>query len=92
MQITFGMPVIFIRPALVAGYLLWTFRCTNALLVHYSACHTGGGVSAVLQRIHVPDEYIAGTLRLSVGRHTTVADVDKAAQSIIKAVKAVPSL
>ena len=47
-----------------------------------SACHTGGGVSAVLEAIDVPRAFIKGTLRLSVGRHTTTTDVDRAAQII----------
>lgn len=47
-----------------------------------SACHTGGGVSAVLQAIEVPEAFIKGTLRLSVGRHTTERDVDRAADII----------
>merc|ERR1712185_789896 len=41
-----------------------------------SACHTGGGVSAILRKIRVPAEFAAGTLRLSVGRHTLPAHVD----------------
>ena len=49
------------------------------------ACHTGGGheVSAILQAIGVPLEFALGTLRLSVGRHTTAAEVDRAASLII---------
>lgn len=50
-----------------------------------SACHTGGGVSSILQAMAVPTEYAVGTLRLSVGRHTTVHDVDLAADAIIAA-------
>ena len=49
------------------------------------ACHTGGGheVSAILKAIGVPLEFALGTLRLSVGRHTTAAEVDRAASLII---------
>ena len=52
---------------------------------HMQACHTGGGheVSAILQAIGVPLEFALGTLRLSVGRHTTAAEVDRAASLII---------
>eukprot|EP00039_Didymoeca_costata_P010736 m.145240 g.145240 ORF g.145240 m.145240 type:complete len:490 (+) comp14942_c0_seq5:196-1665(+) len=50
-----------------------------------SACHTGGGVSKVLEACNVPQEFIHGTLRLSVGRHTTKEDVDRAALLITKA-------
>ena len=35
--------------------------------------------------MQVPTEYAVGTLRLSVGRHTTVADVDAAADAILAA-------
>ena len=48
-----------------------------------SACHTGGGVSQVLRAMKIPDEYATGTLRLSVGRHTLLKDVDAAATLII---------
>lgn len=48
-----------------------------------AACHTGStSVSAVLQALKVPDNIAVGTLRLSVGRHTTPAEVDKAADLI----------
>lgn len=38
--------------------------------------------------MRVPDEYAVGTLRLSVGRHTTVEDVEIGAEKIIAAAKA----
>jgi cysteine desulfurase len=50
-----------------------------------SACHTGGGVSAILKAMDVPMEYAVGTLRLSVGRHTTIQNVDAAADAILAA-------
>jgi cysteine desulfurase len=53
-----------------------------------SACHTGGGVSKVLLAMRVPSEYVRGTLRLSVGRHTTEDDVRNAARYITAAVRA----
>ena len=53
-----------------------------------SACHTGGGVSAVLRAMKVPPEFAAGTLRLSVGRHTLESDVTKAAELIIAEARA----
>ena len=54
-----------------------------------AACHTGGHqtISAVLQAMDVPEEYALGTMRLSVGRHTTDADVAKAADLIVAAVR-----
>ena len=45
-------------------------------------------VSGVLRAMRVPDEYAVGTLRLSVGRHTTVEDVEIGAEKIIAAAKA----
>lgn len=38
----------------------------------------------LLSRAQVPLEFAVGTLRLSVGRHTTEADVDRAAELIIR--------
>lgn len=52
-----------------------------------SACHTGGGLSKVLQAMDIPAGYAAGTLRLSVGRHTTENDVLRAAEVITNAVR-----
>jgi cysteine desulfurase len=49
-----------------------------------AACHTGAaGISPVLRAMGVPIEYAVGTLRLSTGRHTTMAEVEAAAQLII---------
>lgn len=44
-------------------------------------------VSSVLLAMEVPREYALGTLRLSVGRHTTKEDVQTAAKVILKAVR-----
>jgi cysteine desulfurase len=62
-----------------------------------AACHSaaaaadndGGGprVSHVLRAMRVPLAYARGTLRLSVGRFTTEAEVDEAADLIVAAVK-----
>ena len=43
-------------------------------------CHTGGKqqVSAILTAMGVPMEFALGTLRLSVGRHTTLEEVERA--------------
>jgi cysteine desulfurase len=37
--------------------------------------------------MEVPTDYAMGTLRLSTGRHTTVAEVDAAAELIIEETK-----
>lgn len=48
-----------------------------------AACHASHtSVSEVLQAMKVPLEYAKGTLRLSVGRHTTADDIDRAARLI----------
>ncbi|KAG8458193.1 hypothetical protein KFE25_011724 [Diacronema lutheri] len=55
-----------------------------------AACHShaSGQVSGVLGELKVPVEYALGTLRLSVGRHTTAREVDAAAELIASAVAA----
>jgi len=51
-----------------------------------TACHSSGGpaVSPVLAAMRLQPEYAVGTLRLSVGRHTTAAEVDRAVQLIAR--------
>lgn len=55
-----------------------------------AACHSRetGAVSGVLGELNVPAEYAVGTLRLSLGRHTTAEEVDRAAELIAEAVHA----
>mmetsp|Transcript_4579 Transcript_4579/g.9940 ORF Transcript_4579/g.9940 Transcript_4579/m.9940 type:complete len:450 (-) Transcript_4579:359-1708(-) len=54
-----------------------------------AACHTNhASVSAVLQAMNVPLEFAVGTLRLSTGRHSTVEEVDRAADLIVATVRA----
>eukprot|EP01051_Picozoa_sp_SAG22_P008102 SAG22_NODE_599_length_8683_cov_3.593080_2_plen_430_part_00 len=54
-----------------------------------AACHTGGGhdISAILKAMKVPTEFALGTLRLSVGRHTTEDEIDLAAALIASTAK-----
>jgi cysteine desulfurase len=52
-----------------------------------AACHsgeTGASISGVLLAMEVPESYAVGTLRLSVGRHTTVEDIENGAARIIE--------
>ena len=49
-------------------------------------CGPAASISAVLQAIHLPEEFAVGTLRLSVGRHTTAEDVEAAVEIIMQAV------
>ena len=53
-----------------------------------AACHAGEvQVSSVLAAMDVPIEWAKGTIRFSVGRMTTVEDIDRAIPIIYKAVK-----
>lgn len=54
-----------------------------------AACHSDQvTVSEVLRAMQVPLEYARGTLRLSVGRETTVEDIDRAIEAVALAVRA----
>jgi cysteine desulfurase len=53
-----------------------------------AACHSDTvQISDVLKAMNVPLEWAKGTLRLTTGRMTTAADIDKAVQVICSAVK-----
>lgn len=53
-----------------------------------AACHSDTvEVSAVLEAMNVPLEWAQGTLRLTTGRMTTAADIEKAIQVISSAIK-----
>lgn len=53
-----------------------------------SACHEGHvSVSPVLCAMRIPPELSRGAVRLSVGRFTTEAEIDRAAEALIRAVK-----
>jgi cysteine desulfurase len=53
-----------------------------------AACHAGSvEVSHVLEAMAVPVEWAQGTLRLTTGRMTTAAEIDRAAEVIVRAVK-----
>ena len=53
-----------------------------------AACHAGEvDVSAVLEAMDVPLEWAMGTVRFSVGRDTTSAQIDRAAQIIAQAAR-----
>ena len=71
--------------------------CMQVLLAHLkehlaasagAACHSeSASISAVLRAMGVPTEYAVGTLRLSTGRHTTIEEVDRAAELIVREVQ-----
>ena len=53
-----------------------------------AACHSGTvQISEVLTAMNVPLDWAKGTLRLTTGRTTTTADIDKAVQVICAAVE-----
>ncbi len=52
-----------------------------------AACHSDHvAVSSVLEAMHVPLEYAMGTIRFSVGRFTTLQEIERAAEEIIQVV------
>jgi cysteine desulfurase len=56
-----------------------------------SACHDGRvTVSPVLAAMGVAPAIARGAVRLSVGRHTTEAEIDRAAAALVRAAQAVP--
>jgi cysteine desulfurase len=57
-----------------------------------AACHSDTvEVSAVLEAMNIPLEWAQGTLRLTTGRATSAADIDKAVQVICAAVQKIRS-
>jgi cysteine desulfurase len=53
-----------------------------------AACHADSvDLSGVLQAMRVPVEWAKGTVRFSVGRATTAAEVDRAARVVAEAVR-----
>jgi cysteine sulfinate desulfinase/cysteine desulfurase-like protein len=57
-----------------------------------AACHTGGGVSAVLVASGRGGEVAAReTIRLSVGRATSRGDIDRAVAALAEAVHMAPA-
>jgi len=53
-----------------------------------AACHSDNiDVSHVLEAMGVPIEYAMGTIRFSVGRHTTAEEIDSAAGEVIQVIQ-----
>jgi len=53
-----------------------------------AACHAPGETtSGVLAAMKVPVEFARGTIRFSIGRSTTIAEIDRAIEMIVDAVK-----
>ena len=51
-----------------------------------SACH-GGAVSGVLSMLGLPEKFVPGTLRLSVGFSTTEEEIDQASVLLLQAIR-----
>ena len=66
--------------------------CPGVLASNGSACHADSEEpSAILLALGIPREAALGTVRLSVGRHTTTEDIDNAAARLASAWRAQPS-
>ncbi len=53
-----------------------------------AACHADEvKISAVLEAMAIPVEWAMGTVRFSVGRSTTTEEIDRAAQTVVEAVR-----
>lgn len=62
-------------------------RLKNVAASAGAACHTNSiSVSATLEAMQVPLEYAMGTIRFSVGRYTTIAEIDLASKDIIEVI------
>lgn len=67
-------------------------RLKNVAASAGAACHTDSiSVSATLEAMKVPLNYAMGTIRFSVGRYTTTAEIDRASKEIIEVVKSLRS-
>lgn len=62
-------------------------RLKNVAVSAGAACHTDSiSVSATLEAMKVPLDYAMGTIRFSVGRYTTLTEIDLASKEIIVAI------
>ena len=59
----------------------------TALRLVRSGSSQAGVSQAILKAMKVPMEFALGTLRLSVGRHSTPAEIDTAADLIVAEAK-----
>eukprot|EP00446_Apocalathium_sp_SHHI-4_P034737 CAMPEP_0177308966 /NCGR_PEP_ID=MMETSP0368-20130122/9042_1 /TAXON_ID=447022 ORGANISM="Scrippsiella hangoei-like, Strain SHHI-4" /NCGR_SAMPLE_ID=MMETSP0368 /ASSEMBLY_ACC=CAM_ASM_000363 /LENGTH=348 /DNA_ID=CAMNT_0018767803 /DNA_START=59 /DNA_END=1105 /DNA_ORIENTATION=+ len=79
-----------IRGAAAEGAVLAELSAANVAASASAACHASEAahsqVSFVLRAMQVPHEFALGTLRLSVGRHTTSEEIKHAASAIVASV------
>ncbi len=63
-------------------------KCPDICASTGAACHaTVRKRSAVLEAMDIPEEVAFGAIRLSLGRHTTESEVDRAIEQLTKAVR-----
>ncbi|PKQ64929.1 cysteine desulfurase NifS [Labilibaculum filiforme] len=63
-------------------------RLKNVAASAGAACHTDSIiVSSTLKAMNIPLEYAMGTIRFSVGRYTTKAEIDLASKEIVEVIK-----
>ncbi len=75
-------------PDIEANVLLNEIELEGIAASAGAACHTGSiKVSAVLSAISLHTKYAMGTIRFSVGKYTTEAEINKSSEIIIEAVK-----
>jgi len=64
-------------------------RCPGLAASTGAACHGGGArLSAVLRAMGADPAWGAGAVRLSLGRHTTAEEIDRAAEMLVAAARA----
>lgn len=87
-------------PQHVPGNISLSFKhCEGEVLMHRldlmgicvstgSACDSvNTQISHVIKAIRVPDDYAKGTIRISLGKHNTVEEVDRISTALVKIVK-----
>ncbi len=75
-------------PGVDAERIIFMLENDGVMLATGSACSANKhSASHVLKALHVSDELINGSLRITLGRHTTRADIDAASTLITQALK-----
>lgn len=75
-------------PRIDAERIIFMLENENVLVATGSACSANKGTAShVLTALGLPEEIINGSLRLTLGRHTTSDQIAKAAEEIAKAIR-----
>lgn len=81
-----GNTLALVLPGLIGMRVLQA--CTTLRAATGSACHSNeSGGSKTLQSMGIPPEWAQGFIRLSLGRETTAAMMDRAAMSLISTIQ-----